>query len=208
MGRVLAAYEFDADGTEFRLRSPHGDWIVLDVQISDASSGSSFLYFINVGFTIGARWDWVRSALTNRQAGPSVPDCLWRERIDPPRGDRSKRWVIDSEAALRIVVDEMTQVLHQEVPGLLQLLDRRQLRDLNDQDVRMGYAAWQVRAWLLAEDGRTGELEALLQSLVDDDEDEDEDEDEEHPLFHAMRELASQRAGETDDPRAGSVSIR
>ncbi|MEO3772039.1 DUF4304 domain-containing protein [Micromonospora sp. B9E7] len=193
IGRTLADYGFSAAGREFRLRSPLGDWVVVDVQTSDASNRSRRLFYVNAGFLMSARWDWSRSAMAREREVPSVVDCLWRTRFDPRLGDTSKRWVIDSEATLTAVVDELEHVLRQEIPGLVRLLDRGHLQDIADQEGGLGYATWQVKAWLLAEAGRLGELELLLESLAGDDPDLEEEDEEEDPLFRAMRRLATSR---------------
>ncbi|MEU4528791.1 DUF6346 domain-containing protein [Micromonospora ureilytica] len=80
-------------------------------------------------------------------------------------------------------------VLRREIPVLVRLLDRGHLQDIADQEFGLGYATWQVKAWLLAEAGRTEEVELILQPLEDDDDEEDEDES----VFQAMRRLASSR---------------
>ncbi|MFG1839833.1 DUF4304 domain-containing protein [Micromonospora sp. NPDC049175] len=191
IGRILAAYGFSSSGRQFRLRSPLGDWVVVDVQTSDASTRSRRLFYINAGFTMNHRWDWSRSAMARGCEMPDVTDCLWSTRFVPQRGDTYERWVIDSEATLTVVVDELEHVLHREIPVLVRLLDRGHLQDIADQEFGLGYATWQVKAWLLAEAGRTEELELILQPLEDDDQD---DEDEDESVFQAMRRLASSRA--------------
>ncbi|MFI7492961.1 DUF4304 domain-containing protein [Micromonospora echinaurantiaca] len=165
IGRILAEYGFAADGREFRRRSSLGDWVVVDVQTSDASSRSRSLFFVNAGFTMGVRWDRDRSVMKRERVAPAVTNCLWRTRIDPRHGDGSKRWVIDSEVTVEAVVSELEQVLHQRIPNLVRLLDRSHLQNIADQEAGLGYATWQVKAWLLAEEGRTGELEAFFSPL-------------------------------------------
>ncbi|MET7371677.1 DUF4304 domain-containing protein [Micromonospora arida] len=192
-GPILAVYGFSSTGREFRLRSPLGDWVVVDVQTSDASNRSRQLFYVNAGFTLNAKWDWSRSTTARGREMPSVADCLWRTRFTSQCGDTSERWIVDSAATLTGVVDELEHVLHREIPALVRLLDRGHLQGIADQEVGLGYATWQVRAWLLAEAGRTGDLEALLQPLEDDDQDV---EDEEDPVFQAMRRLASSRGEE------------
>lgn len=187
IGRVLAEYGFDAAGRQFRLHSPRGDWVVVDVQTSDVSTHSRPLFFINAGYTMGPRWDWDRSVAVRARDAPAVEDCLWRTRIDPRNGDRANRWVVESDAALPDVLEEVAHVLRQEVPSLVRLLDRGHLRDLSDREAGLGYATWQIKAWLLAEDGKASELETILKSL--------EEYDEEDSLFQAMRRLAASREG-------------
>jgi hypothetical protein len=197
IGRILAEYGFSAAGREFRLRSPLGDWLVVDVQTSDASNRSRRLFYVNAGFLMSAKWDWSRSAMPGKREMPSVADCLWSTRFDPRFGDTSMRWMVDSEATLTAVVDELEHVLHREIPVLVRLLDRCHLHRIADQEVGLGYATWQVKAWLLAEAGRAGELELLLQPLEDDDQDV---EDEDDSVFQAMRRLASSRGGRRASP--------
>ncbi|WP_172967814.1 DUF4304 domain-containing protein [Micromonospora sp. WMMA2032] len=180
MEAVLVPYGFQANGRLFRLRSSLGDWLVVDLQPSDGSIPERPRFFINVGFTLWSRWSWDRSYFNLAEA-PKVEECIWKTRVRPEPANGSSRWEMRPGPAAEAVLEALARVLDREVGGFVRLLDRSFLRDLVDQELGLDYATWQVKAWLLAEEGRVDELEEFLNSM------EAEDGD---PLFEAMRELA------------------
>jgi hypothetical protein len=158
----LAEYQFERNGRVFRRFSPEGDAVVLDLQTSAHSDRSSRIFYVNVAFSLAPDWAWTKQ-LRGRSddALPQVVDgVLWR-RIYLP-GDPLHRWEIRDEATAALTLERLKGRLREEMPNLVRLLDRVQLRALAESKELTGHGAWSILAWLLAEEGRTDEVRRIV----------------------------------------------
>ena len=158
----LAEYQFERNRRVFRRFSPEGDAVVLDLQTSTHSDRSSRIFYVNVAFSLAPDWAWTKQ-LRGRSddALPQVVDgVLWR-RIYLP-GDPLHRWEIRDEATAALTLERLKGRLREEMPNLVRLLDRVQLRALAERKELTGEGAWSILAWLLAEEGRTDEVRRIV----------------------------------------------
>ncbi|MFC4150099.1 DUF4304 domain-containing protein [Micromonospora mangrovi] len=163
VGRQLIGYGFEPDegGRVFRRFSPEGDALIVEVQISDHSSPSETVFYLNLALVLAPKWDWDRQR-TGRPASelPRHYNGLWRRRLGSAGLSGDDQWRISDESTAAEVSDRVRRHLDEIVPTLLPLLDRTVVRDGTPQI--LGPGAWLLRAWLLAEHGPTEELRHLL----------------------------------------------
>jgi hypothetical protein len=87
---------------------------------------------------------------------------IWQHRVGFTGYSGGDRWLITDDASAAEVSAEVRRRLEEVLPELLRLLDRDHLLELAERQEFIGYTPWQVRPWLLAEQGLSAELEDLL----------------------------------------------
>lgn len=159
LGDFLAEYEFERDGRVFRRYSPVGDAVVIDLQTSAHSDTSSRIFYVNVALILAPAWAWTKQERgLPASALPKTVDGYSRQRIYLA-GDSFQRWEIRDEETATVTLERLKDRLREEMPNLLRLLDREQLRTLAQEESSLG---WTVLPWLLAEEGRTEDLKRIL----------------------------------------------
>jgi hypothetical protein len=165
LGDYLAGQGFEADEWTFRRCSEHRDALIVIFQRArDLWNDEEAYFYINVYFTLHPAWEHrrVQEDLPADQH-PRASTGLMLTRIGPvsPYEDC---WRIVDEATLVDVLEKVSAQLGEVLPGLVGLLDRAEL------DSRLkelfGGGAWRMRAWILAENGPSDELESLFAERV------------------------------------------
>jgi Domain of unknown function (DUF4304) len=159
----LSGHGFEYEGSRlFRKISPAGDILIVELQTSSGSTKSEKAFYINVAFTLAPRWEMDRKRYgLDDTALPKSMHGMWRHRIGHTGYSGTDRWLITDDASSTTWADAQRR-LEESLPELLQLLDRQRLRELAEREELVGYAAWQIRAWLLADEGPSAELDDLL----------------------------------------------
>ncbi|MGC4792130.1 DUF4304 domain-containing protein [Micromonospora sp. DT178] len=163
VGDQLAGYGFERGegGRVFRRFSPEGDALIIELQISDHSSRSEKVFYINVALVLAPKWEWDRQRTGRPDSElPRHYNGMWRRRLGFSGLSGDDQWRIADESTAAEVSDQVSRHLDEIVPNLLPLLDRIVLLD-ETPDI-LGPGAWLLRAWLLAEQGPTEELKHLL----------------------------------------------
>ncbi len=163
VGDQLAGYGFERGegGRVFRRFSPEGDALIIEVQISDHSSRSEKVFYIDVALVLAPKWEWERQRTGRPNSElPRHYNGMWWRRLGFSGLSGDDQWRIADESTAAEVSDQVRRHLDEIVPNLLPLLDRIVLLDENP-DI-LGPRAWLLRAWLLAEQGPTEELKHLL----------------------------------------------
>jgi Domain of unknown function (DUF4304) len=162
LGGFLEEYEFERDGRVFRRYSPVGDAVVIDLQTSAHSDKSGRLFYVNTALVLAPAWAWTRQDRgLPANTSPKTVDGILRQRIYLP-GDTFHRWEVRDEETAAMTLERLKGRLREEMPNLARLLDRAQLRVLAERKDLRGHGAWSILAWLLAEEGRTGEVKKLV----------------------------------------------
>ncbi|MFF8478606.1 DUF4304 domain-containing protein [Streptomyces sp. NPDC015414] len=163
---------FMGSGSTWRLTNSLGDWAVVNVQSSSASTARSVLCVINLAVAPAPWLDWMRAALGSLPKSINESLGLYRARLHPdgtPVG-RDGWWEISSERDARAAAADMVvQLADHGLPTLTRLLDRQallgsiragDLGHLKSGHFDMFFA--RAEALLVAEDGPSAWLEELL----------------------------------------------
>lgn len=162
--KFLAQHGFvRGTGRTFLRHSPEGDAVIIELQTSAGSDKTERAFYINVAFTLAPRWamDRQRHNLPDT-AQPTHEYGIWRHRIGFTSYSGGDTWRIRDDTTAEAVWQQVRRRLDEALPDLLQLVDRQRVRTLAEEGEFFGHASWQVRAWLLAENGPSAELEDLL----------------------------------------------
>lgn len=162
LGDLLAEYGFVRAGRKalFHHWSPAGDAILVEAQPTFTSTRGAVGHFLNVGLVVGPMWE-----STKRRLGLSadeLPDStalFYFRRVDiPGRGD-DDLWEV-TEKSLPRVASLLRQALEEQLPQHLRTLDREATAAQADEIFKAG--SCQYRAWILADQGPSEELDVLL----------------------------------------------
>jgi len=162
LGGLLAEFGFVRAGRKplFHCWSPAGDAVLVEAQPTFTPRRGAVGYFLNVGLVVGPMWE-----STKRRLGlpaDELPDSsvLFRfRRVDiPGRGD-ADLWEV-TEKSLPSVTSLLRQALEEQLPGHLRMLDREATAAQADEIFKA--TGWQYRAWILADQGPSEELNELL----------------------------------------------
>ncbi|WP_033667224.1 DUF4304 domain-containing protein [Salinispora fenicalii] len=159
----LAGHGFERgeEGRVFRRFSPEGDVLIFEVQPSNHSSHWEKAFYINIGLVLAPKWEWDRQRTGwSVEELPRHYDGGWRRRLRFSGLSGNDQWRIADEDSAAQVSARVRQQLDDLMPQLLSLLDRDVV--LNRTPDILGPGAWLTRAWILAGEGRTDELEHLL----------------------------------------------
>ncbi|RKN43619.1 DUF4304 domain-containing protein [Micromonospora endolithica] len=163
MSADLAGHGFTpgAGGQVFRRFSDEGDALVVEVQISDHSTTSEKVFYLNVALVLAPTWAWDRQR-TGRPATalPRHVDGIWRRRLGSSGLSGDDQWRVADDNTAGEVSAQIRRHLDEIMPHLLPLLDRAVV--LERPPGILGPGAWLLRAWLLAEQGPTEVLRHLL----------------------------------------------
>ncbi|MFF5182139.1 DUF4304 domain-containing protein [Micromonospora sp. NPDC000316] len=164
MAEQLAGYGFEqGKGRVFRRYSPAGDALVIELQLSDHSSATEKVFYINVGLALAPAWEDARQRhRLPVSAQPRPLYATWQHRIGFTTLSGGDQWRIVDEATAAEVSAQVRRRLDETVAELLPLLDREKFLAVADRREFLGAGGWRVRAWLLAEQGQSPELEHLL----------------------------------------------
>jgi hypothetical protein len=185
VGPYLRSEGFKGSGATWTLTAPHGDRAVVNVQSSQFSSKSEVRCIVNIAVVPEPWWAW-QSVQHGRALPKSVKEShgLWRERLQPstggdPRGSEGWWSVRDEATARAAAADMVSQLRADAVPRLRRLLDREAIQaavragDLGFITARSSPVFFdRALAVLLADQGPSEELDALLARLA---EERDED---------------------------------
>ncbi|WP_018831543.1 DUF4304 domain-containing protein [Salinispora tropica] len=117
--------------------------------------------YINIGLVLAPEWEWDRQRTGwSVEELPRHYDGGWRRRLRFSGLSGNDQWRIADEDSAAQVSARVRQQLDDLMPQLLSLLDRDVV--LNRTPDILGPGAWLTRAWILAGEGRTDELEHLL----------------------------------------------
>ncbi|SCG15597.1 protein of unknown function [Micromonospora echinofusca] len=160
----LAEYGFDqGKGRVFRRYSPTGDALVIEIQMSDHASKAEKVFYINVGLVLAPAWEHARQRYRLPASEQPRPlHAIWEHRIGFTTFSGGDQWRIADEAGAAEVSARVRRRLDEAVAELLPLLDREKFLAVADRREFLGAGGWRVRAWLLAEQGPSPELEHLL----------------------------------------------
>ncbi|MGC4805067.1 DUF4304 domain-containing protein [Micromonospora sp. DT233] len=160
----LAGYGFaQGKGRVFRRYSPAGDALVVEIQLSEHTTRAETLFYLNVGLVLAPAWEHARQRYRLPAAEePRSVYALWRHRIGFTTLSGGDQWRITDEATAAEVSAQARRRLDETMVDLLLLLDRETLLARADRGEILGAGGWRVRAWLLAEQGPSPELEHLL----------------------------------------------
>ncbi|WIM96409.1 DUF4304 domain-containing protein [Actinoplanes oblitus] len=163
LGAHLAEFGFEPDRYVFRRYNAAGDAILVDLQPHTSFSGETRFY-VNVAFLLAPVWEWDRQRYHYPPAKrPDTSHGSWFDRVNPSDAeDDFGQWVIEDGSETEAVAGRVFARLRERLADMLPWLDRDHLRRVaGDRDV-LGYAAEQVKAWLLAEGGTSEELREIL----------------------------------------------
>ncbi|BCY14566.1 hypothetical protein L3i22_096540 [Actinoplanes sp. L3-i22] len=152
LGGYLAGQGFEADEWTFRRFSEHRDALIVEFQQAKLWTDDEARFFVNVFLLLNPTWEHLQ-AETGRlltRIGPVSP--------------YEDSWRIVNEATMTHVLDAVVTQLDEVLPGLVGLLDRTEL-DSRLEEI-FGGGAWRMRAWILAENGPSAELESLFAEQV------------------------------------------
>jgi len=179
VGPYLRSEGFKGSGTTWTLTAPNGDRGVVNVQSSQFSSKSEVRCIVNVAVLPEPWWAW--QAFHHGAAMPKSPreyHGLWRQRLQPSTGGQPRGseewWSVRDEATARTAAEDMVLQLRTDaVPLLRRLLDRDAILaavragDLGFITVQSSPAYFdRALAVLLADEGQSAELDALLTRLA------------------------------------------
>jgi hypothetical protein len=175
VGPHLRSEGFKGSGTTWTLTAPNDDRSVVNVQSSQFSSKSEVRCIVNVAVVPEPWWAW--QAFHHGNAMPKSPKeyhGLWRQRLQPSTGEQPRGsevwWSIRDEVTARAAAEDIvSQLRTNAVPLLRRLLDR----DAMLAAVRAGDLGFITAesspayfdrglAVLLADEGQSAELDALL----------------------------------------------
>jgi Domain of unknown function (DUF4304) len=175
VGPYLRSDGFRGSGSTWTLAAPNGDRGVVNVQSSQFGSKSEVRCIVNLAVVPEPWWAW--QAFHHGNAMPKSPKeyhGLWRDRLQPSAGGHSRGsevwWSIRDEATAHAAAEDMVSQLRTDaVPLLRRLLDRDGMLaairagDLGFITVESspGYFD-RALAVLLADEGQSSELDALL----------------------------------------------
>jgi hypothetical protein len=164
MREQLAGYGFaQGKGRVFRRYSPAGDALVIEIQMSEHSTRAEKLFYLNVGLALAPAWENSRQRYRLPPAEEPRPlHALWKHRIGFTALSGGDQWRIVDETTAAEVSAQVRRRLDEVMVELLPLLDRDTLLARADRGEILGAGGWRVRAWLLAEQGPSPELEHLL----------------------------------------------
>lgn len=176
VGPFLRGQGFKGSGATWRLTASNGDVAVLNVQSSQFSSVDDLRCVINMSIVPVPWWDWQRERMSYAgSAAPKERDGLWRERLHPAGAptDFDVWWqMVDEQSSAEAALEMVSQLEHEGLPTLRQLLDRVALMasirraDLGFLKGRPNrYSFDRALAMLLADDGPSPELDELLVRL-------------------------------------------
>ncbi|GAA1657895.1 DUF4304 domain-containing protein [Catellatospora bangladeshensis] len=168
LSSTLEDMGFSADGQVFRMTSDHGDHLIVELQRSSASSGDCVAFYVNLALVVAPKWSWDKARLgLPEDAGPGAAHGTWRGRLAQSRRGGGWRWKIMDEESATVVLSEIVADLREELPPLIRLMDRDNLRQaaIDRHGVLGPSSFWKIAAWLKAEDGATAELERFLKDL-------------------------------------------
>jgi hypothetical protein len=161
LAEQLAGYGFErgTGGRVFRRSSPDGDVVIVELQSSQSSTRAAKVFFINVAFVLAAAWESNRRR-SGRPASelPRTVHGIRFHRIVPDRA--AETWQIEDRATLTTVSREVRRRVDETLPEYLTMLDRDTL--FVDASEIFSAGGPRVRAWLLAGNGPSEELERLL----------------------------------------------
>ncbi|MFF0471286.1 DUF4304 domain-containing protein [Micromonospora zamorensis] len=164
LAEQLAGYGFEqGKGRVFRRYSPAADALVIELQMSDHSSPTEKIFYINVGLVLAPSWEAARHCYrlpASEQPRPLY--AIWKDRIGFTTLSGGDQWRIADEATAAEVSAQVRRRLDETLAELLPLLDREAFLAVADSREFLGAGGWRVRAWLLAEQGPSPELEHLL----------------------------------------------
>ncbi|MEU1239527.1 DUF4304 domain-containing protein [Micromonospora parva] len=160
----LAGYGFEqGKGRVFRRYSAAGDALVVELQMSDHSSATEKIFYINVGLVLAPAWEAARQRYRLPESEQPRPlYAIWEHRVGFTTLSGGDQWRIADEVTAAEVSAQVRRRLDETLRELLPLLDRETLIAVADRREFLGAGGWRVRAWLLAEQGPSPELEHLL----------------------------------------------
>jgi hypothetical protein len=159
----LSGYGFDHDkgARAFRRYSADGDILLVELQSSKGSTRTAKAFYINVALVLAPKWEMDRRRLGLPASElPRSAHGSWFRRIGSATLPGDDEWTLADRASLVTVSAEVRRRIDETLPDLLHNLDRDTL--FVDAAERFQGGAWRVRAWLLAANGPSEELERLL----------------------------------------------
>jgi hypothetical protein len=158
--RLIAGDGFTRTGRFFTRSDPSRNQIIIDLQ-STAVPGDCATFYINVGILLGIEIDTERP-LRSPDWQPSSSSGVWRHRLAPDGWVGTHTWTICSVDEAAAQAQNAYASLCRELPRLLRLMDPDAMLAAAKQE---RWARSQVvEGYLLAEQGRREEVEALLRT--------------------------------------------
>jgi hypothetical protein len=157
--RDLAGEGFERSGRSFIRTDRSGNQIVIELHGALISDECASLR-IPVGVLLGIKSEAEQSFRSHVSSVPSVGSAVWRHALGPDGWNGTYAWNICSVDEAADVARRVYESLRRELPRLLRLMDPDEMLAAAKQE-RWAFG-WVVEGFLLADQGRVDEVEALF----------------------------------------------